>query len=71
MFGQTIGYFTVPRYRLRNISFRILVPIVSAAVADEYTLHITQFLDELDPFHPTTSSPDLRTCGISPEFRSS
>jgi hypothetical protein len=42
-----------------------------AAVTDKYTAHFTGLLYKIDLFHPTTSSPDLRTWDILPELRSS
>jgi len=71
MFCQNIRYFIVSRNRLRNLSLGVLIPIMPAAVTDKNTAPFTKLLYKLDPFHPTTSSPDLRTWGILPELRSS
>src|SRR5262249_8089996 len=58
--------FTMAWNRLRCARFRILVPIVLAAVADQQTSALFHLADEINPFHSTASSAMLRTLGMSP-----
>lgn len=57
MFCKAILNFVVSWDRLGHFCKRILIPVVSLTVADKDTTHLSDELDELLSFHPTTSSP--------------
>ena len=67
---QKFVYFPVPGYWLRNICFRVTVPIVITTVPNEHASSFVQFADQIGPLHPRVSSATLRIPEISPLTKS-
>ena len=64
--GEMVFDLGMARDRLTGMGSRILIPVVSAAVTNQNTSVIFNFIDQIVPFHPTAISPCLRIPGIFP-----
>jgi len=70
LFGQHLIYFRVPRYGLRNLGLRMLMPVGLSAVPNENSAPVFDLSDEIATFHANSSWACRRTLGITPELRS-
>ena len=57
---------TMPWDGLRDMSPRILIPVMLAAMAYKHTTHALDLPYQIYPLHAISSSATLRTFGIAP-----
>ena len=57
MLRQAIFDFSVSGYRLCSLCDRVLIPVMSPAVAYQDAAHFFDLSDELNSLHATRSSP--------------
>src|ERR1700677_676772 len=68
--GKELVDFLMARNGLADFGFRMMIPVVTPAMPDNHRSQFLDFLDEVAPFHATSSLARLRILGIEPLVKS-